>query len=52
VRRKKNGEIEIIEEKQIGYNNKGSIYNDDVDIIGSYEPDKKKKIKRPDEAEG
>lgn len=52
ARRKKNGEIEIIEQKQIGYGNKGSIYNDDVDIIGNYEPDMKKKIKRPDQAEG
>ncbi len=28
-----------------------SIYNDDVDMIGNYEPDLKKKIKRPDQAE-
>jgi protein CWC15 len=50
ARRRKNGEIEIIEEKQITYGKGQSIYNDDVDIIGSYEPDMKKKIKRPDEA--
>jgi hypothetical protein len=48
VRRKKNGEIEITEEKQITYNKNDSIYNGDVDIIGNYEPDMKKKIKRPD----
>ena len=49
ARRIKNGEIEIIEEKQITYNKKQSIYDGDVDIIGSYEPDMKKKIKRPDQ---
>lgn len=51
ARQKKNGGIEIIEDKQITYGKNESIYNDDVDIIGNYEPDMKKKIKRPDEGE-
>jgi hypothetical protein len=38
-----------VEDKQITYNRNTSIYNDDVDMIGNYETDIKKKIKRPDD---
>lgn len=33
----------------ITYHKNPNIYSEDVDIIGNYEPDMKKKIKRPDE---
>jgi len=50
--RKKNGEIDIPEDKQITYGRNTSVYAADVDYIGNYEPDMRKKIKRPDEEEG
>lgn len=40
--RKKNGELEIVEERQITYGRNSTIYHDDVDIIGNYEPSGKK----------
>jgi hypothetical protein len=52
VKRKKNGEIEIIEDRAITAGNKNSIYNDEVDFIGNYEPGANKKIKLPNEGEG
>ena len=45
VKRKKNGELEIVEERQITYGRNSTIYHDDVDIIGNYEPEVSKKVK-------
>jgi len=45
VKRKKNGELEIVEERQITYGRGSSIYHDDVDVIGNYEPSTSKKVK-------
>ena len=43
AKRKKNGDLEIIEETDP---NQKSIYNDDVDVIGNYEPEARKKVKK------
>lgn len=47
--RKKNGGLDIIEERPKNAIKQANIYTDDVDMIGNYETDIKKKIKRPDE---